>query len=284
MRNLGWMERRDFLAVPSGQALYGLPQLTDDAARRVVGDKPDLVLSHTTAYALALYRATASIPIVMVTSGYPVECGLASSLAKPGKNVTGNTIYAGVEVWGKLLQLLREVKPTTQRVGILLTYVPPAFPREEIEPCYAEIGRAERLLGLKLHIAEAADTDQIPAALRRVAADRPDALLLAGGFTFQVVSSIMQLAVQLRLPTIVDFQWPTGEVEPYPLLSYAPVYQELIRSAADYVDKILKGASPANLPIQRPAKFEMSVNLKTAKAINLTVPQGLLLRADRVIE
>jgi putative ABC transport system substrate-binding protein len=282
MRDLGWTEGRDFIVVQSGILNSG--QQLDEAIKRVLVDKPDLILTGTTASAFATHRATATIPIVMTSSGYPVEAGLADSLARPGKNVTGNTIYAGVEVWGKLLQLLRDAQPGIKRVSVLWTYVPPATPREEIEPCYAELRNAERLLGLQLHIVEAANVDRVSAALGEIEVERPDALLLAGGVTVQVVSSIVQFAIKRRLASITDFAWPAALVDPYPLLSYGPVFRELVRSAVAFVDKVMRGAKPRDLPIQQPAKFEMVLNLKTAKMIDLIVPTDLLLRADKVIE
>jgi putative tryptophan/tyrosine transport system substrate-binding protein len=150
MRVLGWIEGQDFIVLQSGIE-PGSPKPLDEAAQRVVANKPDLICAISTAHALAAQRATGSIPIVMLTSGYPVEAGAADSLARPGRNVTGNTIYAETGVWGKMLQLLREAKPDISRVGILWTYVIPAFPKEEIEPGYAELKSAARLLNLELH-------------------------------------------------------------------------------------------------------------------------------------
>ncbi len=281
MRDLGWTEGRDFIVVQS-EYKVGDPQL-DEAAQRMVANKPDLILTRSTAHALALHRVTASIPIVMLTSGYPVEVGLADSLAKPGKNVTGNTIYAGTEVWGKLLQLLRDAKPDVERVGILWTYVPPAFAREEIEPCYAELRSAGRSFGLKLHTVEVANPDQVQAALAEIEAEKPQGLLLTSFSTLKAMSVITQFAVDRRLPTIIDLAW-TLELVPYPLLSYGPVYRELVRSAVASIDKILRGSEPGDLPIQHPARFEMVVSQKTAKAISLDLPLVIFARADRVIE
>ena len=280
MRELGWTEGRGFVIYQS--ALQRGEWQLDEVVKRVVMSKPDLIVTVNTAYAVALHRVTATIPIVMLYSGYPVEIGLANSLARPGKNVTGNTSYAGLEVWSKLLQLLLEAKPDIKRVGVLWTYVPPAFPKEEIEPAYAELRNAERLLGIKVHIAELANADQVQAALTAMDEKRPDALLLTSGFATNVglSSTVMQFAVKRQLPTITDAAWSKVE----PLLVYGPVLRELVRSAAASVDKILKGAKPADLPIQQPAKFEMIVNLKTAKALGLTVPATLLARADEVVE
>ncbi len=144
MRDFGWTDGEGYVVIQSGIESGSLIQ--DEAAQRIVANKPDLIVTGTTASALAVQRATASIPIVMLYSGYPVEAGIADSLAKPGRNATGNAIYASTEVWGKMLQLLREVKPDIERVSVLWTYVIPAFPKEEIEPCYAELNSAARSL------------------------------------------------------------------------------------------------------------------------------------------
>jgi putative ABC transport system substrate-binding protein len=172
MRVLGWIEGQDFILLPSGME-YGSRNPTTDDAQRVAANKPDLIFTVSTNYALAAQRATGSIPIVMLTSGYPVEAGVADSLAKPGRNVTGNTAYAETGVWGKLLQLLREAKPEIKRVGVLWTYLVPAFPKEEIEPGYAELYSAARSLNLELHIIEA-NSDQLLAALADLEAWRPE--------------------------------------------------------------------------------------------------------------
>jgi putative ABC transport system substrate-binding protein len=181
MRVLGWTEGRDFIVMQSGIEAGSRSPL-DEAAQRVVANKPDLICTLSTAYALAAQRATGSIPIVMLTSGYPVEAGVADSLAKPGRNVTGNTIYAETGVWGKLLQLLREAKPDIKRVGILWTYVIPAFPKEEIEPGYAELNGAARLLNLELHIVEVANSDRVQAALAEIDRWNSEGLLLTSLF------------------------------------------------------------------------------------------------------
>jgi putative ABC transport system substrate-binding protein len=223
-----------------------------------------------------------SIPIVLSTAGYPVENGLAESLARPGKNVTGISAYAGTEIWSKLLQMLREAKPDIKRVSILWTYAPPLFPPSE--PGVAELRNAARVLGLQLHIAEAAGPDQVPGALAEIEAERPDALLLtSGNLAVKVRPAVMQFAVNNRLATIADAVWVI-KVEPYPLLTYGTRQTDLTRSAVYYVDRILKGAQPGELPIQQPTKLELKVSLKTAKAIGLTVPPSLLARADEVIE
>ena len=189
MRVLGWIEGRDFIILPSGiEAASRNP--TSDDAQRVVATKPDLIFATSTNYALAAQRVTGSIPIVMLTSGYPVEAGVADSLAKPGRNVTGNTIYAETGIWGKLLQLLHEAKPDIKRVGILWTYVIPAFPKEEIEPGYAELKSAARSLNLELHLVEVANSDQVQAALAEIGERNPGGLLLTSRFNFKARSAV----------------------------------------------------------------------------------------------
>jgi putative ABC transport system substrate-binding protein len=210
---------------------------------------------------------------------------VADSLAKPGRNVTGNAIYTETGVWGKMLQLLREAKPDIKRVGILWTYVIPAFPKEEIEPCFAGLNSAARSLNLELHIVEVANSDQPQAALAEIDEWKPGGLLLTSFFSDQARSVVMQFAVDKGLPSIVDVDvWTRIAAPLYPLLFYGPINRELVQNAVTSVDKILRGSSPGDLPIQRPRRFELIVNLKTAKAIGLDLPPVIFAQADRVIE
>ena len=280
MRDLGWVKGRDFVVTETGVP-FG--HQIEPAAKRMVLAAPDLIFTVNTAYALAVHRLTKTIPVVMWTSGYPVEVGLAESLGRPGKNVTGNTNYAGTGVWGKLLELLREVKPSARRVGVLWDYVPPAHPREEVEQPHRELRSAARQLDLAIHIVEVVHPDQARAAMAAVDMERPDALVVTTGTPlFRIQASVMEFAVARRLPTIVDFPWRPA-VQPQPLLAFSPSARDLIRRAAGYVDRIAKGARAGDLPIQQPAKFELLINLKTAAAIRLTVPQSLLIRADHIV-
>ena len=284
MRVLGWINGQDFIILPSGIE-YGSRNPSNEDAQRVVANKPDLIFTVATNYALAAQRATGSIPIVMLTSGYPVEAGVADSLAKPGRNVTGNAIYTETGVWGKMLQLLREAKPDIKRVAALWSYVIPAFPKEEIEPAYAELNSAARSLNLELHIVEVANSDQPQAALAEIDEWKPGGLLLTSFFSEKARAVVMQFAVGKGLPTIVDVDvWTRIAAPLYPLLFYGPINRELVQNAVASVDKILRGSSPGDLPIQRPRRFELIVNLKTAKAIGLDLPPVLVARADRVIE
>ena len=281
LREAGRIEGHDFVYYRSG-IVSGAD--TDRAVRSAVDAKPDLIFARNLGYVIAAHRLTKTIPIVMWISGFPVEGGVAESLARPGKNVTGLTIYAGAQVFGKLVQLLREAKPGVKRIGALCTYLPPFHPAEEAEPIIREIRGAGRALGVDVRILEVAKTEQTADALARVVAERMDALVLTSGVsTRPVQKEIMQFAVEKRLPTITDFPW-VG-VEPQPLLSYSPSVAGLIRQATVYVDRILwGGAKPGDLPIQLPSKFELVVNLKTAKAIGITIPPSILIRADEMIQ
>jgi putative ABC transport system substrate-binding protein len=284
MRDHGWMEGQNLVIEQTGTNTSEL-QLAD-AALRVVANKPDLIVTVSTAHALALQRATASIPIVMLSSGYPVEAGVADSLSRPGRNVTGNSIYAGTGVWGKMLQLLKDAKPGIERVAVLWNYVVPAFPKEEIEPCYAELELGARTLGMKLHIVEVMNSNELQGVFAEVETAKPDALMLTSLWKSPAHLSVAtQFAVDRGLPTIIDFDWaPFGGISPLPLLSYGPVYEDLARRAAASADKILRGSNPGDVPIQNPDRFEMIVNLKTANAISLSLPERLLLSADKLNE
>jgi len=220
----------------------------------------------------------------MWISGFPVEGGVATSLARPGKNVTGMTIYAGAEVFGKLVQLLHDTKPGIKRIGVLFTYVPPFHPPAESIAAIRAMRDVGRALGIDLRIIEIAKSEQTADALATVVTERIEALLLtSGASTASRRQEIMRFAVEKRLPTISDVRWTN--IEPLPLLSYGFIPSALMREAAAYVERILwEGVKPGDLPIQLPARVELIVNLKTAKAIGVTVPPSILQRADQVIE
>jgi len=281
MREYGWRENEDFVFV-NADVPYSITNA--EGIRRLVAEKPDLILVYSTADAITAHRLSKTIPIVMISSGYPVEAGVAKSLARPGMNVTGNALYAGTRVWGKLLELLKDSKPGIKNVGVLWGYVPPAFPSAEVEPCYRDLKQGAATLGIDIDIVEVASKDQLAAALNRITAGRSDALLTTAGLLSLGWAQVIQFAIDRKLPTIMDLiQWPLDK-RMRPLLAYAPSWASLVKTAFAAVDRILKGANPADLPIQQPSKFELVVDLKMAKAIGLTIPQSILLRADRVIE
>jgi len=279
MRRLGWAYEKDYVFIDSGLP-YG-PHV-DEAARRVVSQRPDIVYVSTTAYAAAVHRLTSEIPIVMYSSGYPVQAGLANSLASPGKNVTGNTTYAGTGIWGKLLQLLGEAKPGVRRIGLLWDYLPPAFPREEIEFGMHDLRKDAQSLGFELHAADVSRPEETESAISLLEAQRVEAVLVTSGPAIfpQRANAIRRLS-GLRLPTVTDTRW-IGDISP--LLAYGPPAAVLRQQAVSYIYRILNGAKAGDLPIQQPSRFELVVNLTTAKRIGLSLPQSLLLRADEVLQ
>lgn len=299
MEKLGWIEGRHFTLAQSNlkslshvavvntrmarsPALYNPDEVMQGALRLVDGG-PDLILATSTAYAIAAQRVTETIPVVMWTGGYPVEAGVAKSLAHPGKNVTGLSIYAGTGIWGKLIELVREAKPQIRSVGVVWDYVPPAFPVEEMEQCLREFKKAGEILGLRVDVVEAPGAKGVRSVLDALAAVSPDALVVTSGWSpLELRQRVMAFAAERHLPTVVDFRW-RSIVDPYPLLVYGAAQRDLMNHAARYVTQILEGEKPGNLPIQRPTHFEFVVNLKTAKAIGLELPQTLLLRADEVV-
>jgi putative ABC transport system substrate-binding protein len=209
---------------------------------------------------------------------------VAGSLTRPGKNVTGLTIYAGGEVFGKLVQLVHQAKPGVRRIGVFMSYVPPFHPRPEADVIVRGMRSVAAPLGLDLRIFEIAKPEHVDDALAWVTAQGVEALVLTSDPSLlRRASDIMRFAIAKRLPTIADAAWPF--VEPPPLLWYGASFDALTRQVAPYVNRILwEGAKPADLPIQLPAKFEFVINLKTAKALGLTIPPSLLQRADQVIE
>lgn len=281
LRESGRIEGRDFVLYRSG-IIYG--QDIDRAVAQVVGEKPDLIFAVNTGYVVAAHRLTKTIPIVMWASGLPVEAGVADSLARPGRNVTGMAGYADTRLVGKHLELLREAKSAVKRVGVLWDYVPPFHPRAEIDEAHRQYRSAARALNLEVRIYEIASPDQVDATLGKVEVDRMDALVITTGAPlFPHRKRVMEFTVGRRLPTLSDYHWPG--VEPQPLLRYAPSNSVLIRQATAYVDRILwGGAKPGDLPIQTPVRFQPVVNLRAARAIGLALPQSLLDRAETIGE
>lgn len=282
MGKIGWVEGRNFIFVYTGLE-YRTEHVEADV-RRVVAENPDLIIALTPGYAVPARKLTTTIPIVLWAGHDPVEYGLADSLARPGKNITGITLYAGTGRYGKLVELLRDAKPGIKRIGFLTDRVPPWISREIMEPYLQEMRRAARVFGMTLHIAEVPFPDRVPAALAKIAAARPDALIATSGPGINPMRQrVTQFAVDKRLPLIADYTW--WSVDPNPMLAYGPDMAEAMHSVVSYIDRILgKGEKPGDLPFQQPSKFVLRVYLKTAKAIGLTLPQLLLLRADEVVE
>jgi len=227
--------------------------------------------------ALAAKTATTSIPIVMIFPSDPVETGLVASLSRPGGNITGTTFTAGPEIFGKQLQILNESIPHASRVAILSNPADRSFALQ-----VRDVEATAKSLRIRLQHVEARGPEELESAFAAMARERSDALLVTGSSTFLAHRArLAELAMKGRLPTMLSFR---ESVEAGGLMAYAVNMADFVGRAAVYVDKILKGAKPADLPVEQPTKFELIINLKAAKALGLTIPQSLLLRANDVIQ
>jgi len=273
LRDLGWIAGQNIvfeLRVSQGQT-DRLPALAADLVRL----KVDVIVALGNHEILAAKQATASIPIVMVFGVRPVEAGLVTSLARPGGNVTGTTV-APVAA-GKYLELLKEAVPKLARVAILWD------PTVLGHTAPARLEADARTLGLTLAFIEAKRPDDVVPAFERIIQDQPGALLVAlGGALLGRMREIVEFAAQHRLPTI--FPGARAAVDAGGLMSYGYDFPPLLRRAAWYIDRILRGATPADLPVEQPTKVELVINLKSAKALGLTIPPSMLARADEVIQ
>jgi putative ABC transport system substrate-binding protein len=284
MREYGWIEGESFSLVPrytAGRSEHDRVAL----AVELLEQKVDLILVINSASAQAAKRASTTVPIVMLVSGFPVEAGLADSLARPGGNVTGLSIYAGGGIFAKYVQFLKELLPRLTTFAVFWDYVPPGFVPNEVEASLGEMKRAARNAGLTAQVFEIATRADLDRAMLRVGTEPVDALFITHGpiqrFE-QVGAEIIAFAMKRKLPTMTDL---AGNVfAAGALMTYTASLPEVARRAAGFADRILRGARPAELPIELPAKFELHINLKTAKALGLTIPQSLLMRADRVIQ
>lgn len=249
-----------------------LPQL----AEQLVARKADIIISGGgNVSALAARQATSTIPIIMTSAVGPVEAGLVQSLARPGGNVTGLSVPR--ELGLKQLQLLQEMVPGLSRVAILLRHDPALVAVRS-----QATAMAQQLLQLTLDRVEVRSPEDLARALEGVRAARSQALIMSSDpLLYQQREQILRFARNARIADM----YPTPEVvEAGGLVSYAPTADELSRGVARFVDRLLKGAKPADLPVEQPTKFELVMNLKTARSLGLKIPQSLLLRADRVIE
>jgi ABC-type uncharacterized transport system substrate-binding protein len=274
LRALGYIEGRHFtIEERSCEGHYErLPALASDLVRLRV----DVIVVPANENARAAKQATHTIPIVGTSLGDPVRNGLVASFAHPGGNITGLS-FAGPELAGKQLALLKEMLPRVSRVAILAN---PANPLHSV--WLGEAKAATRSLRLKLQPLEARTPDEFEGAFAAMSGWRAGALLvLVDGMFLLNRARIADLAAKRRVPTMYGLR---EHVDAGGLVFYGPPLRDMFRRAATYVDKILKGAKPADLPIEQPAKFDLVFNLKTAKAIGPTIPPSLLQRADQVIE
>jgi ABC-type uncharacterized transport system substrate-binding protein len=274
LRDLGYIEGNNF--VIEYRFSEGRDERLPDLAAELVQLKVDVIVTSGIPPPLAAKNATKTIPIVMGVVGDAIGTGLVDSLARPGGNVTGFTLL-GPELSGKRLEILKETVPKLSRVAVLLN---PAnagtvLYRKEVEV-------AARTLGVELHLVEASRPNELASALSKTKMGQVQALVtLNDTMFFSQQIQIADLAAKSGLPAM----FPESEfVNAGGLMSYGPNLADLFRRAATYVDKILKGAKPADLPVEQPTKFELVINLKTAKKIGVTIPPNVLVRADRVIK
>ena len=234
-------------------------------------------LAPNTVVAVAAKNATGTIPIVMATGGHPVGLGLGASLSRPGGNVTGLSFGVGADTVGKGLELLKETVPKVRRVAVLSN---PANPSHAL--AIENVIVAARAVGVQLQLLEARGPNEIDSAFVAMVRERGEALLVVVDPFFGFHRArIVGLAAKSRLPAMYGArEYP----EAGGLMSYGADFRHNFRRSATYVDKLLKGAKPADLPIEQPTTFELVINLKTAKALGLTIPPSLLLRANQVIE
>ena len=277
LRDLGYVEGGNI--VIEWRDVAGKPERLDALVAELVALKVDVIVTVGTLASLAAKRATSTIPIVFPTVGDPVADGLVASLARPGGNVTGVANRVG-DLIGKCLQLLKQAAPGIKRVAVLNQ--PGSSSKGMEKVVVSGLRDAGRSLGLAIELIDARGGDDIDAAFREMARRRANALFVLPYGTLLIERRrIVALAAKHRLPAMYGYREP---VEDGGLMSYGPDLAESFRRSATYVDRILKGAKPADLPVEQLSKFELLINLKTAKALGLTIPQSVLQQADRLIE
>jgi putative tryptophan/tyrosine transport system substrate-binding protein len=274
LRELGYVEGRNIVferryADDKNEALPGI-------AAELIRKGVDVIVTVGTPATRAAKNATNTIPIVFSRIADPVALGLVTQLARPERNLTGVTVITQ-DLAAKRLELLAGFIPGLKHAGVLLD---PTFPSAPLE--LKEIESAARALNIELHQVGVRRVEELEAAVDAVARRGGQALFVVPGLLFtEQRQRIAEIAIKSRLPTMLSRR---EHVEAGGLMSYGMNYSEMYRRAATYVDKILKGAKPSDLPVEQPTKLELVINLKTAKALGLTIPQSILLRADEVIE
>ena len=275
LRDLGYSEGRNI--VLDRRWAEGENERFSSLASELVALKPDAIVAETTPATIAAKRATATIPIVMVWASDPVESGLVASLARPGGNVTGVSSLQ-TELQGKGVELLHAVVPKVTRMAVLVSDNP-------VHPSQLKtIQDAARGFGLTILPTMVRSAEGFEQAFRSIATQKAGALIVLGGAPFASAAQrdkLVELTAKAKLPAMYRNRW---WVDAGGLMSYGVNPSKIWSLAATYVDKILKGAKPSDLPVQQASQFELVINLKTAKALGLTIPQTLLLRADQVIE
>ena len=275
LRERGWVDGQNI--VVEDRYADGVIERLRALVAELIRLKVDVIVTTSSATTWAAKDATKSIPIVMTVSADALGEGLVTSLAHPGENITGMTYLVGPEIAGKQLQLLRELAPAAARVAVLTN------PTNRSHAAYAlELKVVARSLGAQLQVFEARSSDRLDNAFAAMTRERAGALVVLSDSIFVGERRrIVDLAARARLPAIY---YQREFVDAGGLISYGASLLDMFRRAATDVDKILKGAKPADIPIEQPTKYELVINLKTATALGLAIPQSLLLRADEVIQ
>lgn len=272
LRDRGYVEGRNLIleARYGGGRMERLPELAAELVRLRV----EVIVTGTNIHVAAARSATKTLPIVMVFTADPVAAGFVESLARPGGNVTGLSADASPELWAKYIGLLREIVPGLSRVG--------ALGQVAAKAGFAELQAASRQLGITLEIADLKTTEDLDSAFASMLAKRVEAIVvIVGPITYQLRKPIAELALKHRLPAICSLSEYAREGL---LLSYGPKLTDLYLRAASYVDKILRGERPAELPVEQPSRFELTVNLRTARALGVNMPYSLQLLAAEVMD
>jgi putative tryptophan/tyrosine transport system substrate-binding protein len=276
LRDLGWLEGQTLIIDYRGAD--GKAERLEELAADIVRSRPHVIVTGTSGAAVAAKRATETIPIVMAVSVDPVRFGVVHSLARPGGNITGQAIMSP-ELSAKRLELLKEALPGAARVAIFWNT---AAGRPAVEQHYAVSQDAARALGIDLVAVQVLSADALDAAFQEAKKVRSGAIVTIQSALFQALNGrLAELALTYRLPVLSS---ETGFAEAGGLMNYGDSIDQAWRRSAVQVDKILKGAKPADLPVEQSTKFEFVINLKTAKALGVTIPPSLLARADQVIE
>jgi putative ABC transport system substrate-binding protein len=273
LHELGWHEGQNL--VIERRYAEGKPDRLPDLAAELVGLKVDLIIAIGSIVLRVAQHATSTIPIVMAAIGDPVRAGFVASLARPGGNITGVSDLIS-DLTAKRLELLKEAVPGVSRVAVLADPANPNTPW-----MVSEVERTARALGVQLHILEVPDPSTLEPTFAALTTERADAVMVLPAARFGVHQSrLLDLVAHHQLPAIYAAR---QFVEAGGLMSYTANATEVARHLATYVDKILKGAKPADLPVERPMRFELVINLRTAQALGLTIPPTLLFQADEVI-
>jgi putative ABC transport system substrate-binding protein len=274
---LGYVEGQNIVFEQRGT--NGTIEELPAVASELVGLKVDVIFAMATPAGRAAQRATSTIPIVVGSMGDPVQDGLVASLSHPGGNLTGTT-FLGPELVPKRLALLKELLPAVSKIAVL--WHPGAFSEQTTSGMLKQVTDMAGGLGLRLQLIEVRSSEEFERAFANMAKERVDALFpLPSPMLYQERKRLVDLAAQYRLPAVYNAR---EFVDVGGLISYGASVPELNRRAAAYVDKILKGAKPSNLPVEQPTKFDLAVNRKTAKSLGIDVPSSLLATADEVID